>query len=181
MDNYKKFVTVSLSEYDKNIKEQKKIFKNATAYEIKQTDNNMENDKFMFYNNDDEKIIEADFEVISTYTSIHDLWTWGWGTPTFSKKWTRIITKILNYGFSLDPKKEYHLKTELINSRFVISDPLQIDIHLAIASALSKIPNIYSFVMPEEKNEKGKYKIIKNKNDNFKILYVFLFNIKKFE
>ena len=187
MENYKTFITDSLSEYDKNMKEQQKMLKNAEYFEFFNSEDNTENDKISFYDENNKKIFEAEYEVIGTYNSYYGLWTWAWGNPAFDKKWTRIITKILNYGFSLDPKKNYHLKLELVNSRFIISDYIQIDIHLAIASALSKIKNIYGLVpLLDSKNEvflsySKRQKIMKNlHDDNIEINYLFLFNIKKF-
>lgn len=190
MENYKVFVTDSLSEYDKNMKEQYKFLQNAEYFKFYNTDESMKNDKIVFYDENNEKILEAEYELIGTYNVFHTLWTWAWGNPAYDKKWTRIITKILNYGFSLDPKKNYHLKLELVNSRFIISDYIQIDIHLAIASALSKIKNIYGLVVPSdgkkivfvEKNNVEQQKIYKNLEDkDVKIHYLFLFNIKKFD
>jgi hypothetical protein len=186
MDSYKTFVTDSISEYDKNMKEQNKLLKNAEYFEFLNSNDSTENDKIFFYDNDGIKILEADYEVIGTYNALYALWTWAWGNPAFDKKWTRIITKILNYGFSLDPKKNYHLKLELVNSRFIISDNIQIDIHLAIASALSKIKNIYNLVISsdekkivKDENNRKRQKIFKNLEDNnVQIHYLFLFNIK---
>jgi hypothetical protein len=187
MDSYKTFITDSLNEYDKNLKEQNKILKFAEYFEFKNSIDNTMNDKIYFYDSNYNKILEADYEVIATYNALYSLWTWAWGNPAFDKKWTRIITKILNYGFSLDSKKNYHLKLELITSRFIISDQIQIDIHLAITSSLSKIKNIYHLIIPSDEKKivldttNGiKQKIFKNFEDkNVKIHYLFLFNIKK--
>jgi hypothetical protein len=186
MENYKTFVTDSLSEYDKNMREQKKILKNAVYYKYIYVDNDIENNKIIFFDENEKKILEADYEIISSYNSVHGFWTWGWAT-LFPKKLTRTVIKILNYGFSLDSEKNNNLKNELINSQFIISDPIQIDIHLAIASSLSKIKNIYSFILPYDLKEEShfskndKLKILKNYDGNFKILYAFLFNLKKFD
>ena len=116
----------------------------------------MESDKIIFLDDEKKKIMEGNFEIISTHMISNDVWTWGWANPSFQNKKTRIVKDILNYGLTLDNKKNYFLKAELTNSRFVISDPLQIDIHLAIASSLSKIKYIYPLVM----NTKGKQEII---------------------
>jgi Family of unknown function (DUF6882) len=187
MDNYNTFVTDSLNEYDKNIREQRKLLKDATYFDYIKFDNDIENDKVIFYNDNNEKLLEADFEAISSYEPQNSLWTWGWSQVGWRKKWTRIINKILSYGLSLDPQKDFHLKLELVNSRFTISDPIQIDIHLAIASALSKIPNIYPFIIPSKLSKFGifpdieRYDILKEYDGKYRVLYLFLFNIKKIE
>ena len=194
MDNYKTFITDALANYDKNIKEQNKLLKNATSFKFINSNDNTENDKIIFFDENNNKILTADYEAISTYYSEFGTWTWAWANPSFSRKWTRIITKILNYGFSLDPLKNYHLKLELINSRFIITDPIQIDIHLAVSAALSKINNIYNIVIPLEKKKESissykhnleektkdsdkRMEIVKNyDNMDVKIQYIFLFN-----
>jgi hypothetical protein len=197
MDNYKTFITDALINYDKNIKEQNKLLKNAVGFENVNSEDETINDSIIFYDENDNKILQADYETISTFYSEYGSWIWAWANPAFKKKWTRTITKILNYGFSLDPEKNYHLKSELTNSRFIIIDPIQIDIHLAICSELSKINNIYNIIIPDrniphhnkhheinsDKKQHVKHRIIKNieEGENVIIQYIFLFNIKKFQ
>ena len=72
------------------------------------------------------------------------------------------------------------VKTELITSKFEISDPIQIDMHLAIVSYLSKSPLIFNYIEPEEfKSEQILYdediiNIVEDKkNDNLKY-YLFI-------
>jgi hypothetical protein len=62
--------------------------------------------------------------------------------PYLSKNSTYTSRKILNYGLDLGPNQEY-LKSELITSRFRITNPIQLDIHTAISSYLSQIPTIF--------------------------------------
>lgn len=196
MNNFKTFVTDSLEKYDKNMKEQDKLLKDAIDYKIINIDDNTVNDTIIFYDKNNKEIISYNYQVISSYRSDFNVWTWGWAIPSFKNKWTRIITKILNYGFSLEPEKNYHLKLELVNSRFVVSDPIQIDIHLSIASGLSKINNVYPIILPiekkktnflekfmklsEDKSSIERTPIIKNIDDfeDVKIYYLFLFNSK---
>jgi hypothetical protein len=186
MNEYTTFVTDSLIEYDKNNRELKNILKNVSYFDYIKIDNDIENDKLIFYDENDNIILEAEFEAISLFNTKYNLWIWGWGNPGWKKKWTKIISQILKYGFTLDPDKNYHLKLELVNSRFTISDPIQIDIHLAIASALSKIPFIYPFIIPEEKEkskfglfpQKQRFNIFTDYKEDHKILYLFLFNLK---
>lgn len=195
MNNFTTFISDSLSNYDKNMKEQDKMLKNANSFKVKYIDDNAENDKIIFFDKNNNEIIQFDYQMIGIYRSDFNTWTWAWGLPELNIKSTRIIAKILNYGFTLDPTKQYHLKSELINSRFIVSDPIQIDIHLAIASALSKINNIYPVIIPINKTKREQanliekdneyYNIIKtfddiNENDDAKINYIFLSNpVKK--
>jgi hypothetical protein len=57
------------------------------------------------------------------------------------KKNTTILRKILNYGIELEPTNNF-LKTELITSRFRVTNKIQLDIYSAIVSYLSKKPRI---------------------------------------
>ena len=59
------------------------------------------------------------------------------------KNQINLIKKVLNYGINLDNDSIF-LKSELITSRFKIVNSLQLDMHLAIASYISKEP----FVIP---------------------------------
>ena len=81
----------------------------------------------------------------------------------------------------------------------MISDPIQIDIHLAIASELSKNPCIFRIAVPilaedieenflgenTENKEDIRMKIYKDKDiddiEKFKFVYFFLFNIKEMD
>ena len=56
-----------------------------------------------------------------------------------------ISRKILNYGLDLTPDEQF-LKSELITSRFRISSKIQLDIHVALASYLTKMPLIYKHI-----------------------------------
>jgi hypothetical protein len=75
MDNYKIFITDSLRDYDKNIKEQNKLLKYAVYIEYIISDDNTENDKIIFYDENHKEILRADFEIIATYNSTFSLWT----------------------------------------------------------------------------------------------------------
>ena len=195
MDNFKIFITDSLSNYDKNMKEQDELLKDAKSITIIQASRNNDKNKIFFLDKNEKIIIEANYEIISTYIMSNNIWTWGWANPSIPKNSIRIITNLLKHGFDLDHNKDYFLKSELINSKFIISDPIQIDIHLSICSALSKIKNIYPLIIYTDKN-KGQYfelksnkfpenqlgiDIIKNiDTENIKITYIFMFNINKF-
>ena len=62
-----------------------------------------------------------------------------------------MLRNILNYGLNLDPITENtFLKTELITSRFRINDPVQLDVHIAISSYLSKVPFIFKHIIHEK-------------------------------
>ena len=85
----------------------------------------------------------------------------------------------MNYGAELDPELSF-LKTELVTSRFRISDPIQLEIHTAIASYLSKKPVIFKLKSFIDLNivENNLLDVINSKNpleqNNFSIYYLFI-------
>lgn len=189
MDKFKIYITDSLEKYDKNKETYGKIFRNVESYKYVLTENELENDKLVFFDKNNKKIIEADFEYIGAYFVAQNIWIWGWAIHRLKKKWISKSKKMLQYGLSLDEEENSHLKLELINSRFMISDPIQIDIHLAVASELSKVPCIYQIVRSinfyEELffdvNNDPVIKIPKNIDmTKVQLHYLFLYNIKEF-
>ena len=99
---------------------------------ISETDHN----KIIFYGDKDQILFKSRYENIGVYAQKGNVWTWAWSVPVFKKNSTYIIRKVLNYGIDITDNE--FLKGELITSRFKISSKIQIDIHLAIASYLSK-------------------------------------------
>jgi hypothetical protein len=67
---------------------------------------------------------------------------WGWSSGELNKELILTSRKVLNYALDLD-RENILLKTALITSRYRVSSPIQIDIHLALTSFLSKQPFIF--------------------------------------
>ena len=70
---------------------------------------------------------------------------WAWMSPDFLSNETIIVKKLLNYGLKINPTTiktlspdKLYLKTQLVNSRFLLEDEIQLELHLAIASYLAK-------------------------------------------
>jgi hypothetical protein len=190
-DNFKMFITDSLEKYDNNSDYYSNMFKNV--YSVQYIGNNSEIDynKAVFYDKDGRKIIEANYEVIGTFYIEKATWVWSWSDANFKKKMVNRSKNMLLYGLKLDPEENFSLKLELINSRFLISDPIQIDIHLAIASEITKTPCIFKMPVPipaedietEEflgpESDEMKLRIFKDLDDinRFKFVYLFLFDV----
>ncbi len=108
-----------------------------------------ENTKIIF--NDLDK--EFKYEVLGIFDNTTNIWMWAWMIPEFIFNETNLVRKLLNYGLkitpttvsSISPEKLY-LKTEMVNSRFIVNDQFQLELHLAISCYLSKdnIKFIYS-------------------------------------
>lgn len=112
------------------------------------------------------KIIHTSrYEILGVLDTVNNIWLWAWAAPYLPKNLTYISRKILHYGTELESESEF-LKTELITSRFKISGPIQVELHTAIASYLSKQPFIidisvsgkeYSEYNPKEKSKEKSY------------------------
>ena len=145
MDNIT-FVTTSLKYFDENSEKYEGVLKHATYIKYFPAENDMANNIIVFYDKNKNEIFKSRYEIIGLYNSDVNTWTWSWAIPTFKKNNTGIARKLLNYGLMLDPSVKY-LKTELITSRFRVADLVQLDIHVAIASYISKNPFIYKYGM----------------------------------
>jgi hypothetical protein len=153
-------VTNSLKYYDNNTDIYKDKLKNAYYYKLHNLFSDNEHHIVEFYDENKNLLLKSRFEVIGIYAHMTNTWVWGWSIPILDKVSTKIIRKVFNYGAELD-KSEIFLKTELISARFIISDPIQLDIHLAIVSYLSKNPFIYKIYDSDinDIDENGYHKI----------------------
>ncbi|VVU94708.1 hypothetical protein CPAV1605_433 [seawater metagenome] len=146
--NLSALIPTSLEYYDKNNEKYSSFFNNITNSKTIQNNSDMERNRILFYGKDNEIILESQYEFIGFYYKKYNLWCWGWASPILKKNETFIIRKLLNYALEIDlTLKENEqfkfIKTVLINSRSRITDELQLDIHIALASYLSKKKMVY--------------------------------------
>lgn len=133
----------SLEYYDQNTELYKPFFSKVKYYSLIISTNDIEHNKIIFYDKNGQEIFRSRYEILGFFNSQSNTWIWAWSIPTAIKNSVNISKKILNYGFDLLPFEDTFLKTELITSRFRISHKIQLDIHISIASYLSKIPMIF--------------------------------------
>ena len=169
-------VTNSLKYYDKNMEIYKDKLKYAKYFKIEESSSDTQHEILLFYDENKKLILKTRYEYIGIYGHNTQTWIWGWSIPTLRKISTTIIRKIFNYGAELDPSESF-LKTELVTARFMISDPIQLDIHMAIVSYLSKTPFTYNVPDPDidDTDSDGFYKI-KTENIN-QTRYLFLLDV----
>lgn len=168
-------VTDALKYYDKNSETYKDFFKDVRYIKFIAASSDMTHNMIIMANKDKKIIIRSKYEVIGTFNSDSATWIWAWSMPRFNKNTTYIARKIFNYGAELDPQFRF-LKTELITSRFRIGDPVQLDMHVAIASYLSKKPLTYKYINPynvSDYDAEG-YVDVTLKGDNYVAYYMFL-------
>jgi hypothetical protein len=136
----------SFEYYDKNQENIKNKFDkvNYISFDINKKD--LEHNVIIFYDSDLKELFRSRMEKIGVYDKLSQIWTWSWAISHLNKNETNISRKILKYGVELDPMSRF-LKTELVTSRFRISNKTQLDMHCAIASYLSKKPNVYKYTI----------------------------------
>lgn len=137
MDDFSYLLKNALEYYDDARMHNYDIYRKIKFYDLDTV-----NKKIVFYDKNKEQIFLSQYEVIGSYLHNTKVWLWGWAISELDSKHINIARRVLNYALDLD-KKNYVLKTELITSRHQISSNVQLDILLAIASYLSKKPNIY--------------------------------------
>jgi hypothetical protein len=102
------------------------------------------------------------YELLGVFDNQTNVWIWSWMIPLIDNKKSDISKKLLNYGLNIFPSQEnqesIYLKTQLLNSRFLIEDHFQLEIHLALATYLAK--DNFKFLYPIKDyfdNKKEKY------------------------
>jgi hypothetical protein len=105
------------------------------------------------------------YEFLGIFDNTTNIWMWAWLVPEFMFNETNIVRKLLNYGLKISPtpvnklnNEQLYLKTQMVNSRFLLYDDFQLDLHLAITSYLTK--DIVKFIYYKKKylnKEKTKY------------------------
>jgi len=169
--------------YDKNNEKNMDKFINVVYISLDRKQNDLEHSILSFYDKNLKLLFSYKFERIGMYDKKSNIWSWAWTIPYFNKNETNIIRKILYYGVELNSNSIF-LKTELVTSRFRITNNAQLDLHCAIASYLSKKPLIFKykfFSNPEIIEDKyvnilyPKYTYDKDQKETYEIVnYVYL-------
>lgn len=175
-------IKTALEHYDKNIDNNEHLFKDVEYYKFLPGDNNdVTKRSISLYDKDEKEILTAEYEVIGFYFNLERLWVWGWAIPRLHKNTIKTSRKILNYGLDIDYEKNPFLKTKLITSRFKITNKVQLDIHLAIASYIAKNEVVCRIKNNDPSlTETGLTKMLTDDNtDDYTAFYLSLSNIKK--
>jgi len=184
MDNIS-LVTTALEYYDTNSQIYMHIFDDVYYTKFVQATTDMDHNVIIFFNKNKKEMFRSKYEVIGQYNTNSNVWIWAWAIPAYKKNNTNIIRKIWNYGAVLDPGPSVkYLKTELITSRFRVADTIQLDIHVSIASYLSKNPLVYTHreYNDPQIDESGLYQIKGGvETENYTNFYMFLLDYKELE
>jgi hypothetical protein len=124
---------------------------------------NREESTIQFPSNVDIKTYK--YEVLGIFDNMTSIWMWAWMIPEFLYNETLIVKKLLNYGLKINPSiltklspDKLYLKTQLVNSRFLLQDEFQLELHLAISCYLAK--DNFKFIYSKKKylsSDKMKY------------------------
>jgi hypothetical protein len=172
----------ALEYYDLNTEKYKNIFKNIKYISLIDDSTDMGHSIIEMYDSDEKKIFSSRYEIIGLYNQNTSMWIWSWSVPILNKNSIYTSKKLINYGIELDPEF-VNLKAELITSRFIISNPIQLDIHLALASYLSKNPVIYKYTNIKENiltKQKMKDTTFKGDSETNIDYYLFLLDHEQF-
>jgi hypothetical protein len=179
--NNMSIITDAIDYYDKFQEKYRDNYLNINYISLELTDKDLEHNIIIFYDSELKELFRSRFERIGMLDLKSQIWTWAWARPDLKKNETNIIRKILFYGTELDPTTNY-LKTELITSRFKVTNKTQLDIYCAISAYLSKRPKIFKYkIFGNPKIINNKFVDILNPNVNIQsddmyevISYIFL-------
>lgn len=155
MSQTKELIINALKYYDMNQEKYGKLFNKCKYYSYIKNNSDLDHNKILFYDEKQEKIFESRYEIIGKYYYSSHIWVWSWAHPNMRKNMIYITKKILNYGIDIAPSEDTNfIKAELVTSRFKIYSDIQLDIHAAIASYISKQPMIFKQIFsPETKTD----------------------------
>mgnify|MGYP001600097536 CR=1 FL=1 len=104
------------------------------------------------------------YEALGVFDNQTNVWAWSWMIPLIDNIKKQLSRKLLNYGLDIEVEdnetilEDMYLKTQFTNSRFLLDEFLQLEIHLALSSYLLK-ENI-KFIYPLRSYlDKNKYVI----------------------
>jgi hypothetical protein len=127
-----------------------RYLKDKTKVRLVPQKRNNNRDLWTFYDvNTNEPILETEVEYLSIYNSKLKIWCWAWSVPLLSSLNINLSKEMLLYALKLGPELSY-LKSILITSRGTVVDPIQVDIHLALASYILKQPYVFPYKHPME-------------------------------
>ena len=143
MTNIKNIIKNSLKYFDKNNKKNEKFIHQVKSMEFEYFESDMKRNKITLFDKDKKALHVSRYERIGLYINKYGIWTWAWSDPLQKKNATYLSRKLLEYGFNQD---EGAIKTGLITSRSRITNLIQLEINLALASYLTKNSMLFSFV-----------------------------------
>ena len=98
-----------------------------------------------FYDENKKVLFTTRIEMIGSHHKAEQIWVWGWAVPVINKAMTTIIRDVFIYGTDINvstngifDEQKILLKNELLSSRSIVTDIIQVETHCALASYLTK-------------------------------------------
>jgi hypothetical protein len=92
-----------------------------------------------------DKNITFKYNILGLFDNSTNIWMWGWMMPSLYANENNLIYELLQYGLKILPTPnnalntgQLFLKTQLVNSRFLLYQKHQLNLHLALACYLLK-------------------------------------------
>jgi len=171
----KEIVVNSLKYMDLNNEKYARVYDKFVYYSYIDKQSDIEHNIIQLYDKDMKQFFSSRYEVMGMYIKNFQLWTWSWSIPDLTKNKIFLSKKLLNYGLDLTQKELPFLKSELITSRFRVTDEIQLDIHTAMASYISKTPMILRLIFDPFANKVNDLFLnIKESKPNTTVFYLFL-------
>lgn len=186
MDKTKSLILNSLKYWDTNNEKYTNFFNKAVYYRILEGSADLDQNKIVFYDKNKVEFYTSRYEILGGYFKDIKLWVWGWVMGN-KKNEIIIAKKLLNYGLDLGTEFNF-LKSELITSRFRLTSEFQLDIHVAVASYISKNPLIFKLITTANEYEYFEddtpitiHELSRDMNNVKEIYYLYLLDEYKHE
>lgn len=169
----------ALKYYDMNTEKYSKLLNKIKYYSliIMPVDNELDYNTIIFYDKNKKEFYRSRYELLGYYNAKLKMWAWGW---VINDKKNEIVfgKKLLNYALDLSNEFGF-LKSELVTSRSRVSSEIQVDIHVSIASYITKNPMIFILILPIVSTEYTDdnteiYKIQRDFNNTSEMHYLYL-------
>lgn len=183
LDKVKELIKTALSYFDINNEKYSSLYDKFKYFTIVKSNNDIDHGVIKFYDKNSDMVFQSKYEILGFYDNQSHLWIWGWAIPTLYKNEVYLSRKILNYGLDLSLNEDIFLKSELITSRIIISDPIQLNIHASIAAYISKTPMVYQLIREKSEivldanNKNVKSKLLKNMTPESISWYYYLLDV----
>jgi len=134
-NNFKNLLKNSLKNFY-NIKDVYKEYIKDSSTEFDRINNKV------FFKNKNETF---NYNILGLFDNSTNIWMWGWMMPSLYSNENYLIYELLQYGLKILPtpntkllSEHLYIKTQLLNSRFLLYQQHQLNLHLALACYLLK-------------------------------------------
>jgi hypothetical protein len=146
-----------LEDYDVKMMDCYEKFAEVNRVDFDYSNSDLELNTVTLFDKNNKLINKYKYSIIGLYERKEKIWIWSWAIPYLRQNEIILSRQLLNYGLDLkyddniDDDKAFmydFLKPELVTSRFKVNDQVQLDIHLAIASYITKHDLLFEYKFP---------------------------------